>query len=49
MIKPLFLFFIVCLFVCAIDHEVTKGEPVDEQYCEQESEDQYREPCNTLR
>jgi hypothetical protein len=30
--------------VCAIDHEVTEGEPVDEQYCEQESEDQYREP-----
>jgi hypothetical protein len=30
--------------VCAVDHEVTEGEPVDEQYCEQESEDQYREP-----
>jgi hypothetical protein len=44
MIKPLFPFFIVCLFVCAVDHEVTKGEPVDEPYCEQESEDQYREP-----
>jgi hypothetical protein len=23
---------------------VTEGEPVDEKYCEQESEDQYREP-----
>jgi hypothetical protein len=21
-----------CLFVCAVDHEVTEGEPVDEQY-----------------
>jgi hypothetical protein len=30
--------------VCAVDHEVTKGEPIDEQYCEQKSEDQYREP-----
>jgi hypothetical protein len=30
--------------VCAVDHEVTEGEPVDEKYCEQESEDQYREP-----
>jgi hypothetical protein len=44
MIKPLFIFFIVCLFVCVVDHEVTEGEPVNEQYCEQESEDQYREP-----
>jgi hypothetical protein len=33
-----------CLFVCAVDHEVTEGEPVDEKYYEQESEDQYREP-----
>jgi hypothetical protein len=32
-------FFIVYLFVCAVDHEVTEAEPVDEQYCEQESED----------
>ena len=39
-----FFFFIVCLFVCAVDHEVTEGEPVDEQYHEQVSEDQYREP-----
>jgi hypothetical protein len=30
--------------VCAVDHEVTKGEPADEQYCEQEPEGQYREP-----
>ena len=34
----------MCLFVCAIDHGVNKGEPVDEQYREQESEDQYRDP-----
>ena len=34
----------MCLFVCAIDHEVTEGEPVDEQYYEQVSKDQYREP-----
>jgi hypothetical protein len=33
-----------CLFVCAVDHEVTEGEPVDEQYCKQESENQCREP-----
>jgi hypothetical protein len=33
-----------CLFVCAVDHEVTEGEPVDEQYCEQESENQCCEP-----
>ena len=39
-----FFFFIVCLFVCAVDHEVTEGEPVDEQYREQVSKDQYREP-----
>jgi hypothetical protein len=32
------------LFVCAVDHEVTEGEPVDDQYCEQESENQCREP-----
>ena len=44
MIKPLFFFFIVCLFVCAVDHGVNKGEPIDEQYREQESEDQYRDP-----
>jgi hypothetical protein len=33
-----------CLFVCAVDHEVTEEEPVDEKYCEQESEDRYHEP-----
>jgi hypothetical protein len=32
------------LFVGAVDHEVTEGEPVDEQYCEQEFENQCREP-----
>ena len=32
------------LFVCAVDHGVNEGEPVDEQYREQESEDQYRDP-----
>ena len=34
----------MCLFVCAIDHGVNEGEPVDEQYCEQVCEDQYRNP-----
>ena len=34
----------MCLFVCAVDHGVNEGEPVDEQYREQESEDQYRDP-----
>ena len=32
------------MFVCAIDHGVTEKEPIDEQYCEQVCEDQYREP-----
>ena len=44
MIKTLFLFFIVCLFVCAVDHGVNEGEPVDEQYREQVCEDQYHDP-----
>ena len=35
---------IECLFVCAVDHEVIEGEPVSEQYCEQVSEDQFRDP-----
>ena len=39
---------IVCLFVCAVDHGVNEGEPVNEQYCEpyyeQENEDQFRDP-----
>ena len=30
--------------MCAVDHEVTEEEPVDEQYHEQECEDQYRDP-----
>ena len=34
----------MCLFVCAVDHEVTEGEHIDKQYHEQVSEDQYREP-----
>ena len=32
------------MFVCVIDHGVNKGEPVDEQYCEQANEDQFRDP-----
>ena len=36
-----FFFFIVCLFVCAVDHGVNEKEPVNEQYCEQVCEDQY--------
>ena len=32
------------LFVCAVDHDVNKEEPVDEQYHEQVCEDQYRDP-----
>ena len=35
---------IVCLFVCAIDHGVNEGEPVHEQYCEQENENPCRDP-----
>ena len=34
----------MCLFVCIVDHGVNKGEPIDEQYHEQESKDQYRDP-----
>ena len=37
----------MCLFVCAVDHGVTEGEPVEEfaeQYREPEYEGQYREP-----
>jgi len=34
----------VCLSVCVVDHGVNKGEPVDEQYCEQANEDQFRDP-----
>ena len=35
---------VVCLFVYAVDHGVNEGEPVSEQYCEQENEDQFRDP-----
>ena len=35
----------MCLLVCAIDHGVNEGEPVDEQYreqvCDPEPEGQY--------
>ena len=34
----------MCLFVCAVDHGVNEGEPIDELYCEQVCEDQYRNP-----
>ena len=34
----------MCLFVCVVAHGVNEGEPVDEQYCEQVNEDQYRNP-----
>jgi len=30
--------------VCAVDHGVNEGEPVNEQYCEQENEGQFRDP-----
>ena len=35
---------IVYLFVYAVDHGVNEGEPVNEPYCEQENEDQFRDP-----
>ena len=39
------LFVFVCrCTVVAVDHRVTEGEPVDEQYCEQVNEDQFRDP-----
>ena len=34
---------IVCLFVYVVDHGVNEGEPVNEPYCEQENEDQFRD------
>ena len=34
----------MCLLVCVVDHGVNEGEPVDEQYRKQMSEDQYRDP-----
>ena len=30
--------------MCVVDHGMNKGEPVDEQYCEQVNEDQYCDP-----
>ena len=30
--------------MCAVDRGVSEGEPVNEQYCEQENEDQFRDP-----
>ena len=33
----------VCLFVYAVDHEVTEEEPIDEQYREPEPLDPYCE------
>ena len=42
--RSLFSVLIVCLFVCAVDHGVNEGEPVNESYCEQENEDQFRDP-----
>ena len=32
------------LVVCAVDRGVNEGEPVNEQFCEQENEDQFRDP-----
>ena len=32
------------LFVYAVDHGVSEGEPVSEQYCEQGNEDQFHDP-----
>ena len=29
--------------MCIVDHGVNEGEPVDEQYCEQVNEDQFRD------
>ena len=43
-IKPLILFLNCVLFVYVVDHGVNEGEPVDEQYCKQANEDQFRDP-----
>ena len=37
----IFFFFIVCLFVCTVDHGVNEEEPVNEQYRDPEPEGQY--------
>ena len=42
--RSLFSVLIVCLFVCAVDHGVNEGEPVNEKYCEQVNEDPFRDP-----
>ena len=34
----------MCLFVYGVDHGVNEEEPIDEQYCEQVNEDQFRDP-----
>ena len=44
MIKLLFLFLIVCLFVWVVDNGVNEGEPIDEQYYETVNEDQFCDP-----
>ena len=38
------LYFDYVLVVCAVDHGVNEGEPVNEQYCEQVNEDPFRDP-----
>ena len=42
--RSLFSVLIVCLFVCAVDHGVNEGEPINEQYCELLNEDPFRNP-----
>ena len=32
------------LVCCAVDRGVNEGEPVSEQFCEQENEDQFHDP-----
>ena len=44
MINRYFFVLIECLFVYAVDHGVNEEEPVNEPYCEQENEDQFRDP-----
>ena len=43
-INRYFFVLIECLFVCVVDHGVNEEEPVNEPYCEQENEDQFRDP-----
>ena len=42
--RSLFCVLIVYLFVCAVDHGVNEGEPVNEQYWEQVNEDPFHDP-----